>query len=642
MHQLFASDVLIRNGDARVIRELLEMDGEHKKHFRSSAAVSMYEHIRPALESGRIEPLSASANIAMSKALMAEENVDLLPKIYHDLYTTVEWQPSEAWTFFSIILFMTRHDQIDEALRMLQRLVADERMPTGTSGRSDPTHSEAKTLLVQSMIVRASLEFRLYERIQTAADDLLRTVEKSIVSPYMTELVLQLCRASIVGRIPTQIAWAGSFLLKYANLPNVPPLPSSIINTYLQYCGIGPALEFYLALPENHEPPSPHAIIRLATARPRRDIMFSLLKDIQKLPPTEFMAQRGRFLQAMIKTNDKESVIGLYEAWKGTFELNPGLVYKIIALLCSTKKSAHEYSEQIRLITRHFWNNVQRKSPGWTVSNLVLTRIYLLRQNPVKASAHIDNAGYLKDIDVKDPEAKRYIAEMLKEEPGEGYMFVRYLRDKGLDFKLATEEVVNACLRGHWDALDHLRPSPDLDMASTEGSAMGRLVAVLRSLRQGKVTSAKDRIATMVAKKDDVPILLHRALVVRCAYLKRWFTATQTWLDAYATTLSREDQIVMRKTGIVVIRQLKGSFMIDMSEDEIVTATELLNGEEWKAFEEKMRGIELDNEAWYETERKQEISDREYVREILKSVGAALEDIKEEKKSDRTGRRAFG
>jgi hypothetical protein len=642
MHQLFASDVLIRNGDSRVIRELLEMDGEHKRHFRSSAAVSMYEHIRPALEAGRVDPLSANANIAISKALMAEGNIDLIPKIYDDLYATVEWQPSESWVFFSIILYMTRQNRIDEALVMLQRLVADERLPSGASGKSDPKHPEAKVLLVQTMIVRASLQFKLYDRLTTAADDLLATIARSAVSAYVPELILQLCRACIVGRIPTQVAWAGSFLLKYAKLPNTPPLPSSIINTYLEHSGSGPALRFYMDLPDNHEPPSPRAIIRLATARPRREVMYALLKDIQKIPPSEFAAQRGQFLQAMVKTKDKESVVGLYEAWKGTFELNPHLVYQIIALLCSSKKSANQYSEQVRLITRHYWNNAQRKSSKWAVDNLVLTRIYLLRQNPLKASAHIDNAGYLKEIDVRDPEAKKYIAEVLREDPGEGYMFVRYLRDQGLDFKLATTDVVNACLRGHWDALDSLKPSSDLDNTSAEGSAMARLLAVLRSIRQGKVTSARERIVEMVAKKDDVPILLQRALILRCAYLKRWHTATQSWLDALVPSLSSVDQVVMRKTGIVVVRHLKDFLGSEMTDEEVSDTVELLDGVSWKAFGEKMRGIEIDDEAWDETERKAELSDREYVREIVKSVGSLLEEVKEERKSARSGMRAFG
>jgi len=642
MHQLFASDVLIRNGDSRVIRELLEMDGQHKKHFRSSAAVSMYEHIRPALEAGRVEPLSGSANVAIAKALMTEGNVDLMTKVYDDLYATVEWQPSESWTYFSIILYMTRQGQIDEALAMLKRLIADERMPKGTSGKSDPNHPEAKALLVQSMVVRACLEFRLYERVQLAASDLLATVEKSTVSPYIHDLVLQLCRASIVGRIPTQIAWAGSFLLKYANLPNVPPLPSTIINTYLEHTSVSSALEFYLALPEDHEPPSAYSITRLATARPRRDVMFQLLKDIQKIPLNEYMAQRGQFLQAMVKTNDRESVVGLYEAWKGTFELNPHLVYSMIALLCSTKKSAQEYAEQIRVITRHFWNNMQRKSPGWAVNNLVLTRIYLLRLNPAKASAHIDDAGYLKDLDVRDPEVKKYIAEILKEEPGEGYIFVRYLREKGLDFKLASGQVVAACLRGHWDALDHLKPSADLNATTPEGSAMSRLVVVLRSLRQGKVTAARDHIAEMVAKQDDVPVLLYRALILRCTYLKRWYTATQSWLGASSRLESIEDRTVLRKTGVVLVRQFKEALVLDMPDHELADTAELVRSVEWRSFAETMRGIELHEPSWSETEKGQEQSDREYVKEMLKSVGTVLEDVRDQKDLARSARRAHG
>lgn len=116
----------------------------------------------------------------------------------------------------------------------------------------------------------------------------------------------------------------------------------------------------------------------------------------------------------------------------------------------------------------------------------------------------------------------------------------------------------------------------------------------------------------------------------------------QSWLGASSRLESIEDRTILRKTGVVLVRQLKEALVLDMPDHELADTAELIRSAEWRTFAETMRGIELHEQSWSETQKGQEQSDREYVREMLTSVGTVLEDVREQKDLARSARRAHG
>ena len=111
-------------------------------------------------------------------------------------------------------------DRVDEALTMLQRLIAAECLPPAASGRTDPNHPEAKRILILSMVLRSCLNYGMYDRVHPMADELISIMERTRVTRYVPETLYQLCRVDIAGKNPTQMESAGQLLLRFAEHPH--------------------------------------------------------------------------------------------------------------------------------------------------------------------------------------------------------------------------------------------------------------------------------------------------------------------------------------------------------------------------------------------------------------------------------------
>jgi hypothetical protein len=623
IHQLFASDVLIRSGDRQVVRDLLELDGKQPKHLRTSAIVSLYQHIQSDLASGKLEALSGDANVAISKALMAEGNIDLVPGIWTEMCKTVEWSISASWDFFEIILYMTRHDQLDEAVKMVQKLVEDEVMPAAASaGRSDPNHPEARTLLVQTMITRALLEYGMMGRVQIAADDLFATLAKSTVSPHAADLVMQLCRATVVGRRPDQVRWAGKFLLRFAKLSNAPPLSSSIINTFLQHCSPHYGVDWYLSLPEDHEPPSPLHIARMAHVRPQKVLLTALLKDVQKIPLAEFVGQRSHFISALILARQREALVQLYTVWEGSFDLTPKILVRTVRLLTEGRTGKSQYDEFLKRIMRKYWKVARRDAPDSPLVALVLIQVYIMRRQ-----AHQIDRFELMDVLRKgkdDTEIKTYVESVIEDDPIEGYELVKFLREQaGLELEMPVQAVIDTCLSGHWDAADQLSRIPDDDdpfeNAQLDPSVQPqhrRLIAILRALKSERPNAALGWLAKMHKAHDPVPVRLYRALVQRCMLKDQWTLAVTAWLQAYAHYTADgkpADLVVLRQTADLILRKLS-TCLEHAGPEAALRAYQATQKAEWAEFGTKAMGLEIDSEEWGQFSKDEEIKARQEIR----------------------------
>lgn len=619
---------MIRSGDVHVIRDILEIDGEQKKQFRSSMTVSMYEHIRPSLDSGRLSPLSGKTNRAVSRALMVEGSIDHLPRIFEDMYKTVEWSESQSSDFFQVILYMARHERTDEALSMLARLVSDGRMPEASRSRSDPTHPKAKTVLVQTMIIRASLQYKRFDRVQQAADDLFTTIEGTQSTTFIADLILELCRTSIVGRRPDEISWVGSFLQRYAKLDHSPPLPSAIINAFIDNTPRHIAVNWYANLSSNHQPPSAQNIIRLAHFRPRKSFLTALLGDVAKLPESEFIAQQGQFLHAMIRAKERDVVEALYKEWKGTFEMTPKLVVAMVKLLTEDKELRNQYKWVVGRATRHYKDLPEGSSASATARALTLTRIYLLRDE-----AHqISREGILTEVELDDLEIGMYIQAVTEEDPIEAYRLVHFLNEKAsLKVDLPVKAIIETCLSGNWNALDQLKT---IGISESEGGedvylspVQARLVQVLRSLRLGRIGPAMASIAEMEQKKESVPVHLYRATITRALSINRFDLAISTWsvLHNKVELLSPQEQLSLRWIGISILRVLRAALSSniddhDVDEQEVEHALQVTASPAWSEFGEKWTSIEVVNLEWDQQQEIDEIENREKTRLLWNNV----------------------
>lgn len=626
---------MIRSGDGLVIRDLLEIDGEQRKQFRTSATASMYEHIRPQLESGRLAPLSGPTNRAIARALLAEGDIDSLPRIYDNMYETLEWNASQsAADFFAIILYMARHGKIDDALAMLAKPVRDGLISDAGRNRSDPSHPKAKTVLVQTMIIRASLQYKRYDRVQEAADDLISTIEGTASTPFITDLVLELCRTNIVGRKIDQMTWTGDFLLRYARLDHSPPLPSAIVNAYIDNAPRSIAADWYAKLPSDHGPPSPQNIIRLAQFRPRKAFLTALLGDIAKLPETDFTAQRGHFLSAMVQARERDAVIALYHEWKGTFDLSPKFVVAVVKLLTETKAITKEYDRQKQLICRNYDAFAQRHYPDSCVRALTLIRLYLLRRE----EHQIANLNLFKGITPDDPEVSRYIHQVVEEDPVEAYQLVSYLNDKaGIHLELPVQAIVNACLAGHWSALDKLHSAQEVidGNGDVRQSSETRLIDTLRSLRAGRVDAALSSMSLMEQEKDTIPTSLYRSTVIRALSVERLDLALRAWtlFHARLDTIPPENQVSVRLTGVSILRVLRSALSSDANDFEVDQGEydkvmEIVDSSEWTEFGEKLLAIEVSNLEWDEKQQQEEMENRQKTKDLWKMVQDSVEAVK--------------
>ena len=540
MHQLFASDVLMRSGDSIVLRELLEIDGLHRAQWRASATVSIYRHIQPSLASRKLKPLSPHALKAVARALIAEQEAELLPGVFDAIFTRVPWSKAEAWDMFAIILYMARAGEADAAASMLSKLIEAKYIPKSALGRSDTTHPEAKTLVVQSVIVRCALEMGLFEHIRIAADDLLATLARSKATPTTSELILELCRTSIVGCQRDQVVWAGSFLLRYAHSPGSPPLPSSIINTYMDVAPTPAAVEFYMSLPQDHGRPSPKNIVRIALARPKRLVLLDLLEEVRKTPDNEFIAQRPVFIAALVKAGEREAVEGLYNVWASQMDLSPSLVISLVKLFGAEKVHRESHVALLGKIINGYKHSVVDSA----TLKLVLARAYLAVEETELARETVAH------LNSKSREVATYVQQVIQEDPADAYLLLRTLHPHGSDedFFIPTNVVVAACYAGHWDALDRLKSDGERDTAV--------LVSILKGLRSGRVQYASRRMSEMRERKEKISVDLVKAFVQRASLQGEWGLAVSEWNAGWRSGLSEEERAKMLRTGMGLLQAL--------------------------------------------------------------------------------------
>jgi hypothetical protein len=672
MHQLFASDVLIHSGDAKAIHRIIELDAETGSRLRSSALVAMYEHIRPYLQDGRLPPLSIQAIRFISHAMITEGNTELIPEIYAALVNATDiWEPKESWPFFALILHMLRLDRVDESLAMLQRLIAAECLPQAASGRTDPNHPEAKRILILSMVLRSCLTYGMYNRINAMAEELVAIMERTRVTRYVPETLYQLCRVDIAGKNPNQMEWAGKLLLRFARLPNAPRLPSAIINMFLENNEVTRGSEWYLQLPDSHEPPSAIQIMRMARLLPNKRILTALLNDVLKLPADEFRPHQGEFLGCMVAAEQVEAMLGLFDTWKTTLRLTPSLAVGMIKLLKRKRSDDKEAKAMIDSIVTYY----ARTAEPTVARQLTLARIYLLRLGEAATTAKTDGSR-LKGIKGEILDARHYVKDVMLEDPAEGELFTKYLADHGIVTHVSTEHLWEICFAGNWKVLDQLKDlfavtstaddSPtNVDAGSEESGASAttndqgaeahytaptkRMIDLLSAVRAHNFAEAETALNLMGKEGDAVPLGLRIGLARRSALAGSWSTAMRIYTSIDVAQREREvdvqAQAKWRSTGIWLVKKLRarlggargGSNEAARDRDELVN---LVLGDLGFKMEEQMTAIRLSSAEWDERKVKQEDAIVAFVQRSWDELRGIAERMRAERLAEHVAREA--
>lgn len=314
LHRFLVSDLLLRYPDPGTLGRILELDTKAPIESRlpSNLVVAIYGHLRNAIDRRRLPRLSRRINLSVTKALEEEGETGTLISVYQDLSRTTVWEPEGVWVLLDIILRLVRQGATDNALRLLQGLLADNHIPRSAVGKSNLKHPEAITILIQSIILRCCLQWKLYGRAQQiVVEDLLNTISNSEPSLPVFDLLLQACRGAIASLNKEHVEWAGGLLLSLAQLDGHPPVPNSILNTY--YAAVSPdiGLDLYLKLPQPHPEtvqsspylPSPGHLVRFAKAATINTILTRILPDVDRTLQTDFIAHRQSLLRNI--TNPK-------------------------------------------------------------------------------------------------------------------------------------------------------------------------------------------------------------------------------------------------------------------------------------------------------------------------------------------------
>lgn len=561
--QLLVTDLLLWNPDKRGLGQLLELEAVGEGHLRSNHIASIFNLVKADLLDGALPTLSRKACMLVSKALIAEDEIDMLPEAWRVLFAITPWQPEGAWALFNIILHIVRRDGVDVALPLVQLLVERGLVHESAFGKSNRKHPKAKVLLVQSVILRCCLEFKLYVRAQRVGEELVDTMESSEVSSAASELLLETCRATISGRNHDELAWAGDFMERLAKLPGFPTLPASLVNAYMESVPSPIAVQVYLSLPQSKRPtPSPQSILALAAGRPTRTFLLELMPLVSRIPPADFIAQRPAFLGYLAEAGLPRLVRMLYPIWKDTFTLNPDLMLSLVRCFASAVsppandkghamglKQQSEHREDLLQSAHPIITDFERYAGSSLEECLALIRAKLLVKDLESAQRLISR------LDATDSHLAQLLDSLATEDIAAAIEIVRLALDGGNPLGSIAAMISRACAAGRWDLLLRIPYS----QVPTEEK---KEIRILESIRKGKVVSALQHLgATSTAAPTT-----YLALVSRAISLEKWGIAINAWTLAVGV-ISQSTSLV--EVGKRLVRRINAA----LEEDSDETAT---------------------------------------------------------------------
>lgn len=290
LHQRLVSDLLLRNPDPNLLAKIVEMDASgHKNNTFDNLRTSLITSIYATLPQSTRSTFSRSTNMRISKALTAQGDTDNIPALFYDLYATTTWEPEGLWVLLSLILHLTRHQAVEEALPLLQHLIRNHKLPSiGLIGKGDPSHPQAPAITVLSIVIRTVLSYRYYERTRQLSSELLGVLKQSTYHEPAWELLLEICRVGLVGGTKADMDFINDTLSEMTAVHGSPRLPRSTVNDYIGSVRPRQGAGFFFNLKQESRPALTAVnILRLATLR-EKTVLNRLEKEISNLSESEW------------------------------------------------------------------------------------------------------------------------------------------------------------------------------------------------------------------------------------------------------------------------------------------------------------------------------------------------------------------
>ncbi|ORY35503.1 hypothetical protein BCR39DRAFT_510130 [Naematelia encephala] len=503
LHQLLVSDLLLRNPDPQLLRDVLELDTKSTSPLRPSLVVSIYSQLHPLIQSGHAAPLSHAASMLVYRALVAEQDTELVPHLWQSIFDTSR-NIERTWDMFEPILQLTQRGDADTALKFIRQMVEHDLIPEEAIDSLRPSESEDRALLVQSIVLRCCLHYKMFYRARQVSEILFETMEHLTISPPTYQLLLESCRVALAGGLLEEIKWVGEML---PCLAKHGPLPAYIFDAYISEAPWRDRLQVYAAIPhEDRAPPSPINIIRLAARCRDKAVLQQLLRDTDRHAPSAFVAQTSRFLGLLAKSNLLDQTRGFVDSWDPATPLSSQAMLDIIAaLVVSDRSISPDATILAKRIIATFAARQLEQPEG-----LALAQAYLLINDRQLAQSVIDH------LDFHDPMLRLAYQRLVYNDLG---MAFTILDMSGSIPAPPIDVIAYSCVNSRWAFLTHVKLS-ELPENNRHD------IVVLKNLRRGKIDIALRHALALDSSLSDGTWAVFLVVAARWG---RWPALLQAW-----------------------------------------------------------------------------------------------------------------
>ncbi|KAL1413024.1 hypothetical protein Q8F55_000773 [Vanrija albida] len=549
IHQVLVSDLLLRNPDARALREILLEEAGTKSTgtpLRAGLVAQIYRTIANPLRRRTLPALSRRATLVAARALREQEALDLLPEVYYQLAHTMDWEPEYAWAALQIPLHLASRGRAPEALRLLQYPLALGKLPATALGRSSASHPQAAVLMVQSAVTRIMLQWGMDVRATKAVDGLVETMRASEASAPAIELVLQACRVADLSKKAELVEWSQGVLLSLADDFSFPPLPSSAVDAHLNALSTADALSFYSRLsPKRYAAPETRHLLRIALARPPRAVLRRLASDFSTAGSDD--ATVPALLRVLAAANLYNFAQAIYTQWRERSPHAPVDKRTALALVnCFTR--GNRTAQNTVTAERVLADYIATTGPSSSKDAIALTS---LRAHALIAPKDSSKANPYVEVlvaELGEAGAERALHLLVAREPALAHRLAQVAKAHGWDLGSSALAIAAACAGRHWGALSAI--SKELYVDPGEDAYITALVAA----RRGRVTSMLKRFREAVTAHPRLPIIVPTASAVlhRLALKKAWGPALEVATLALRAARASDHDTVVHDVGVLL------------------------------------------------------------------------------------------
>ncbi|TXT15938.1 hypothetical protein VHUM_00441 [Vanrija humicola] len=503
IHQVLVSDLLLRNPDARALREILLEEAETKSTgtpLRAGLVAQIYRKIATPLRRRTLPPLSRQATIVVARCLRGQDAQELLKEVYYQLAHTMEWEPEYAWEALQIPLHLANSGDAPSALKLLQYPLALGKLPAAALGRTSAKHPQAAALMVQSAVARTMFEWGMDIRATKAVGAILETMQSCEVSLPALDVVLQACRIADLTKKHGLVQWSEKVLLSLANDFNFPPLPSSAVDAHLNALPTTEALAFYSKLsPKRYGAPETRHLLRIALGRPPRAVLRRLANDFATSGADD--ATVPGVLRVLASANQYSFASTIYAQWR---ERSPHALVDartalaLIRSLTRGNRSSRNTQAAERVLTDYFTTSGRVSSKVAVALTMLHAHALIAPEDSTKSDAYM--AVLIAELG--DAGAERALHALVAREPALAHRMAQVAKAHGWDIGSSALAVAAACAARHWGALSVVNKKLSIEPGEQE------YLSVLSVARRGRVTAMLTRFREAVAAHPRLPILV--------------------------------------------------------------------------------------------------------------------------------------